>query len=243
MPSLLQECKVERPNSLKQLALKLAAEGPVKLLPTPRLVQAVFNGVYLFRTTQARFVWEHPYYPCYYIPDSEVRHALEEYETIGGPHGHVRRCRLRVGDRSVEDVLAFTHEVGHGLGGLVRFGFASLDQWFEEATPIHVHPKDPFKRVDVLASTREVVVSLDGVRLAKASFAMHLHETGLPVRFYLPLTAVEQSLLRLSETRTKCPYKGEARYYSIEVGGKVYEDLVWYYEAPILECAGIVGMV
>lgn len=62
-------------------------------------------------------------------------------------------------------------------------------------------------------------------------------------RYYLPLTAVDASVLRPSATRTQCPYKGEAEYYSVEVDGTLYEDIVWYYNRPILESALITGLV
>ena len=43
--------------------MKLAADGPVKVLSTPRKVQLLFGGVFIVRTTNAVYVWEHPYYP------------------------------------------------------------------------------------------------------------------------------------------------------------------------------------
>lgn len=59
----------------------------------------------------------------------------------------------------------------------------------------------------------------------------------------MPLTAIDASVLRPSTTKTKCPYKGEASYYSVDLGGgKVYEDVVWYYNAPLMESAKIEGM-
>ena len=130
------------------------------------------------------------------------------------------------------------------LAGLARISFAAMDRWFEESMPIYVHPKDPFKRVDVLPSTRHVQVYVNDVKVADTRSSMHLYETGLPARFYLPLTDVDASKLRPSETKTQCPYKGEAEYYSVETGeGKVATDVVWYYERPILECAKIEGEI
>jgi len=117
-----------------------------------------------------------------------------------------------------------------------------MDRWFEESMPIYVHPKDPFKRVDVLPSTRHVQVYVNDVKVADSRSSMHLYETGLPARFYLPLTDVDASKLRPSKTKTQCPYKGEAEYYSVETEeGNVATDVVWYYERPILECAKIEG--
>lgn len=37
--------------------------------------------------------------------------------------------------------------------------------------------------------------------------------------------------------------KGEAEYYSVEVDGKLHEDIIWYYNKPTLESSLIVGLV
>lgn len=105
-----------------------------------------------------------------------------------------------------------------------------------------MHPKDPFKRVDILQSLRGLKIAVDGVTIAETSTSMHLYETGLPVRYYMPLTAIDGSVLRPSKTRTKCPYKGEAEYYDVVVGDKTHKDIVWFYTQPTIECAAITGL-
>lgn len=117
-----------------------------------------------------------------------------------------------------------------------------LGKWLEEDTPIFVHPKDPFKRVDILTSTRPIRVEIDGRTIAETSASMHLYETSLPVRYYMPLTAIDVTVLRPSITKTQCPYKGEAEYYSVVIDGKEYKDIVWYYNRPTIECAAVAGM-
>lgn len=47
--------------------------------------------------------------------------------------------------------------------------------------------------------------------------------------------------MRASSKVTACPYKGEARYFSVEVGGKVWEDAVWYYLYPVAESGPVAG--
>ena len=46
-------------------------------------------------------------------------------------------------------------------------------------------------------------------------------------------------LLGPSARQTTCPFKGEASYWSVQVGGDVHEDLVWSYQTPIPEAAAI----
>lgn len=79
------------------------------------------------------------------------------------------------------------------LAGLVRLEFAAMDAWFEEEVEVFVHPKDPFKRVEVLSSGRGVRVEVAGRVVADSGRAVLLFETGLPVRYYLPKTAVSLS--------------------------------------------------
>lgn len=229
-------------------------------MPTPRLVQILFNGTYIVRTTSACYVWEHPYYPYFYVPyadlleSSQASHgafALLDGEPIHDAAGHIvaHACRIRVHGKVCDRVLEFyQHEPGPAsqLDGLVRIEFGAMDRWFEESVPIFVHPKDPFKRLDLLASERHVKVSLRGHVLAETTASVHLYETGLPCRFYLPLTSCDVTVLRASRTRTQCPYKGEAEYYSVVLGegeGQVVEDVAWFYNRPTLEVAGVVGLV
>jgi uncharacterized protein (DUF427 family) len=50
-------------------------------------------------------------------------------------------------------------------------------------------------------------------------------------------------LLEPTDSLTKCPYKGEAHYWSVRAGGKVVKDLVWSYPAPIPECPKIENLL
>jgi uncharacterized protein (DUF427 family) len=49
---------------------------------------------------------------------------------------------------------------------------------------------------------------------------------------YFPPEAVDAAVLRPSDTRTSCPWKGEASYYSLVVEGKENRDAAWYYPEP-----------
>ncbi len=95
-----------------------------------------------------------------------------------------------------------------------------MTEWFEEDEPVYTHPRDPYSRVDILASSRHVRVELDGVTVADSHQPRILFETGLPPRYYLPLTDVRMDLLRPSATQTHCPYKGTASYWSVTAGGE-----------------------
>ncbi|MGL5929755.1 MAG: DUF427 domain-containing protein [Dermatophilaceae bacterium] len=49
---------------------------------------------------------------------------------------------------------------------------------------------------------------------------------------YFPAAAVDQDVLRPSDTHTVCPWKGTASYWSLEVGGQTNADAAWYYPEP-----------
>jgi uncharacterized protein (DUF427 family) len=49
---------------------------------------------------------------------------------------------------------------------------------------------------------------------------------------YFPPQSVRREYLRDSSTRTVCPWKGVAHYYSLEVDGKSNPDAAWYYPEP-----------
>jgi uncharacterized protein (DUF427 family) len=94
----------------------------------------------------------------------------------------------------------------------------------KEDEPIYTHPRDPYTRVDILASSRHVRVDVDGVTVADSGQPRILFETGLPPRYYLPLADVRLDLLRPSATQSHCPYKGTASYWALDVGAAVHED-------------------
>jgi uncharacterized protein (DUF427 family) len=212
--------------------------GDLRVETSAKRVRAYFGGELVADATSPRLVWEVPYYPAYYLPLSSVRIELK-------PTGETK------GDGVVHDVVtpggtaegaALTYPDSAALRDLVRFEFAAMDEWLEEDEPIYVHPRDPYKRVDVLSSSRHVRVALDGVTLAASSQPRILFETSLPPRYYLPLSDVRFDLLRPSDTRTQCPYKGTAAYWSVEVNGATHEDLVWIYREPLPESQKVAGM-
>ncbi|MBB6421485.1 DUF427 domain-containing protein [Streptomyces sp. AK010] len=49
---------------------------------------------------------------------------------------------------------------------------------------------------------------------------------------YFPQDAVRQEFLRGSSTRSLCPWKGVARYYTLTVDGMENPDAAWYYPGP-----------
>jgi uncharacterized protein (DUF427 family) len=98
-------------------------------------------------------------------------------------------------------------------------------------------------QITITPTDRHVEVFLGGEKVASSDRAVVLAETGLPDRYYLPADDVRTDLLRPTSTKSTCPYKGEAVYWSVEAGGRVHEDLVWSYPDPIPGAAGITGLL
>jgi uncharacterized protein (DUF427 family) len=201
-------------------------------------------------TRAPMLVWEHDKYPAYYIPAADVTADLI-------PAGRAERLP-RLGEAELLHVKTATATAEGAarrypdapvpaLRDAVRLEWAAMSEWLEEDEPVYVHPRDPYKRVDILASSRRVRVELDGVTVAESNQPRVLFETGLPPRYYLPLTQTRMDLLRPSDSSSRCPYKGTAAYWSVDTtsaaqGGRLHKDVVWIYRSPLPESQKIAGL-
>ena len=229
--------------------------------PVTRRVRASRGGVPVLDTTDAAVVWEpRRVVPMYAVPRADLAATLVPRPGAAVPDGlppvlgpvHFewhsapgQSYDLVVGDQTVE-AAGFAPD-DPDLGGRVVVEWAPFD-WTEEALPVVGHPHDPFKRIDLLPSERRVVVRLGGVVLADTRRAVALHETHIPVRWYVPHDDVVTDLLVGSTSTTTCAYKGHAIYVSVAPGaidgiGGQGEDIGWTYTHPLAEVAAIKGMV
>lgn len=220
--------------------------GSVRVEQSQKRVRGLVGGDVVFDTIAPRLVWENPHYPAYYIPRADVLAKLEQ--TSHTSHSPSR------GEATHYDVVTSNGTAANGawsyldspfedLRDLVRFEWDAMDEWLEEDERISVHPRSPYTRVDILASSRHVHVELDGVVLADSHQARILYETGLVPRYYLPLADVHMEYFRPSDSHTGCPYKGTADYWHLEVNGTTYQDLVWTYRTALPESERITGLV
>jgi uncharacterized protein (DUF427 family) len=214
---------------------------------SPRRVRVAFNGATIADSTDAHLLFETRHLPVYYFPRADVRLDLmtpTDHHTFCPYKGTASYWTIKVGDR-VEDNAVWGYpepfEEVAAIKDFVAFYWNRVDHWYEEDEEIFVHPRDPYKRVDVLQSSRAVTVIVGGETIAETRRARFLFETRLPTRYYIPPEDVRMDLLAPSDKTTACPYKGRARYYSVRIGDTLFEDLVWYYPEPIAECAKIKG--
>ena len=108
-----------------------------------------------------------------------------------------------------------------GTGPLAQppLGHLNADLWtVAPDRALYLHPLD-----------RRIRGELAGEVVVDSTRGWMLHETGLMPRWYLPYDDVREDLLVPSGTRTHCPYKGDASYWSVRVGDRVAEDAMWTY--------------
>lgn len=216
----------------------MAAEQPRNERSEKR-VRVVFEGVVIADTVRPLLVWENPYYPAYYLPREDIRVGVlvPSGRTRASHLGDGALATVRVGDREAVD--AAVEYPGDVLGGHVRLDWPAMDHWFEEDDEVHTHPRDPYKRVDILPSSRHVRIDVDGEPVAESDSPWLLFETGLPKRYYLPRPHVRLDRLIRTDTVTHCPYKGATEYWS--VGG--HTDIAWSYPTPLPESQRIAGLI
>ncbi len=117
--------------------------------------------------------------------------------------------------------------------GYVLLDAAHADSHLEEDEPLLGHPRSPYHRVDALAGSRHVRVTLAGETLAESHRPLVLFETGEPIRFYFAQADVRLDLLEPSETTTTSPYLGTAIWFSARIAGVLHRDAAWTYRFPI----------
>ncbi|MEX1125626.1 MAG: DUF427 domain-containing protein [Acidimicrobiia bacterium] len=208
-------------------------------------VRVMLGGEIVADTTRPLLVWENPFFPNYYFPETDVRTDLlaETGETRDSSGlGIATRYVVKAGT-SEGAAYAFLDRQVPELEGHIGFVWMTMDHWFEEDEEVYTHARDPNTRIDILPSGRRVRVEIDGVTVADSSNGSFLFETGLPPRYYLPKTDVRMHLMTPTSRSTACPYKGNARYWSATVNGQVHENILWGYDTPLPESQKIAGLV
>ncbi|MBI5103928.1 MAG: DUF427 domain-containing protein [Solirubrobacterales bacterium] len=218
-------------------------DGPAhKILfsPFPRRVRAFVGEQQVLDTDRAVLLHETGLLPQVYVPLEDVR------ADVLGRTDHRTHCPFK-GDASYFTVAGSENALwayedplpeAAWLRGYAGAYFDRFDRWLDEDDEVHTHLRDPFHRVDARPASRAVRVTAGDEVLAASRRAFVVSETGLPNRLYVPREDVRVEL-RASATRTGCPYKGIASYWS--AGDR--EDVAWSYEAPLEAMARAAGHV
>jgi uncharacterized protein (DUF427 family) len=227
--------------------MAMEQRGRVRLEHGHKRVRTYLGGELVADSSTPVLVWEVPYYPAYYLPAGDVvdGHLIPTGTVSHSPsRGDALHFTVKAGGKEAVDA-AWTYPESpiEELRTLIRFDWHAMDAWFEEDEEVFTHPRDPYTRIDPLASSRHVQVDVNGVRVADSRRPTILFETGLPPRYYLPKTDVRMDLLVPTDSATSCPYKGTARYWSVQVGDELVPDLAWSYPTPLPESIKVAGLV
>jgi uncharacterized protein (DUF427 family) len=99
----------------------------------------------------------------------------------------------------------------------------------QERVPIF---SDPGHWVHVSESPRHVRVVFGGETIADSRHAKLLREAEVLPAYYFPREDVRTDLFVPSASKSNCPIKGEASYWSIQSAGRSAENAAWSYRNP-----------
>lgn len=102
-------------------------------------------------------------------------------------------------------------------------------------TPGTDHP------ITVEPHRRRLRVQFNGRTVADTQSALILREASYPPVFYVPRADADMALFERTAHSTRCPYKGQAAYYTLVVDGRRSENAVWSYEEPYEAVKAIAG--
>ncbi len=226
-----------------QDAMAQVMKGSVE--PSRRWVRVKYGDVTLADSTAPILLIQfgQDVMPTYFFTQDEI-----DMDKLVSPieQGDKRYWSVAIDGETFDDV-AWTYlnppEHLSALKDRITFTWWGPLQWYEEAEPVFVHARDPHKRVDVMASSRHIRVEYEGETIADTKRPYLLFETWLPTRYYIPKADVRMEFLQSASLKTACPYKGEAEYWSIQVGDHELENGVWSYPDPIIENPKIKGLM
>jgi uncharacterized protein (DUF427 family) len=236
----------------KMRALLGGALQSLRYEPTDKRLRIYLNDELVADTVNGLLVWEpRRVVPTYAVPERDVSARLESAGRVDDLAGlpvkvptnpfTAHSCTGEMFDVLVNAAsrpsAAFRPD-DPDLAGYLTFDFSAFE-WREEDESIVAHPHDPFKRIDILASSRHVRVEWEGRLLAESSRPLLLFETLLPVRFYLPRADVVADL-EPTDTVSYCAYKGRASYFSVPDGPA---DVAWTYHQPRREAEPVTDRI
>ncbi|MDT7711189.1 MAG: hypothetical protein QOG20_6796 [Pseudonocardiales bacterium] len=226
-------------------------DGPAHKLfaqPFHRRVRAEFAGRTVLDTTRGVLLHETALPPRLYVPEEDLDASAfvpTDLSTHCPFKGDATYRSLAVGDRTVENALWAYPEPTDGapwLAGYASLYWEAADAWFDEDEQVRALT-DPYHRVDVRSSSRHVEVFAGDELVAESHSPLVMDETGLPLRFYLSPDDITAKTTA-TDTSTHCPYKGDARYWTLTLAdGRELVDAVWAYDEPLPESSRIAGRV
>jgi uncharacterized protein (DUF427 family) len=95
------------------------------------------------------------------------------------------------------------------------------------------------ERMTLAPAGKRLRAVFGGAVIAESPAALVLNETGCPPRIYFPPADLRKELLEPTAHTTRCPWKGQAAYWTLRAGGETLENGAWAYPEPLPELAAI----
>ncbi|TPQ40979.1 hypothetical protein C2U70_03975 [Bradyrhizobium guangdongense] len=99
----------------------------------------------------------------------------------------------------------------------------------------------PDHPITITQNPRRIRVTAGDIVIADTTKALTLKEARYPAVQYVPREDTNMALLERTDRVTHCPYKGDARYFSITADGKTLDNAIWTYETPFPAMSEISG--
>ena len=90
----------------------------------------------------------------------------------------------------------------------------------------------PNHPITIEPNSSRIVVTVAGRVVADTTRALRLQEAKYAPVDYIPIEDVDQTLLERTDHSSYCPFKGDAGYFSIPLGGEQSKNAIWIYENP-----------
>jgi uncharacterized protein (DUF427 family) len=103
------------------------------------------------------------------------------------------------------------------------------------------HRKWPDHKVEEQRLRERMQVEVGGRIIADSKDVIRVQEDRYPDRYYFPRSDINMDLMERSSSTSNCPFKGEANYYSLNVGDRHLDDVAWTYEDPYEEHTALKG--
>lgn len=112
-----------------------------------------------------------------------------------------------------------------------------------QANPAPGFQKHPDYAINTERPHTSYRVEFNGEVIAETDAPLLLLESRHRPVYYVPRDDVRMELLQATDHHSYCPFKGNARYWSIKVGSREAENAVWAYDDPYDELPQIRGFV
>lgn len=117
-----------------------------------------------------------------------------------------------------------------------------MDQPVKQLNAAPGFKNHPDHKISVQSFHGRVKVRFANTVLADTKNAVLVHETNHAEIYYIPMEDIKRGLLTKSSHVTRCPFKGKASYWNINIGDHEIDNALWAYEMPydeMLELAGL----